>query len=377
MPMMRIALPAAPLLALVACSGPAAPDQAAGPSPSPAATPAVAAPATATTPAPVPAAAPVRPGDLKTFGDWAVGCDNTRLCTMASLGPDNAVPSGVTMAVLRQPGPEGGFDLSFDLVDDRPPLSPVAVMVDGRRLALPSLTGPAAADTVRVMANGRSLGVLEAGGRRRATISLAGASAALRWIDAQQGRAGTVSAVVATGPRPASIVPERQPAPVVRALVATGTAATPTAGQLAEMRRLAGCEDERMASGDIWRPEAHPLGGGATLVLLPCSAGAYNLSSALFVLRDGRVEPAPTDAPTGFGPTPARGTDRLASVVNGSWKDGELTSFAKGRGLGDCGVNQTMVWDGSSLRLTEQAEMGECRGNPHYITTWRTQVVRQ
>ncbi|MDP1028000.1 DUF1176 domain-containing protein [Sphingomonas sp. KR1UV-12] len=365
---MRIALPAATLGILAACSVQVAPDNAASPTPSP--TPVA---------SPTPAAAadvPVRPGALKTFGDWAVGCDNTHLCTMASLGPDGGLFPEVTMAILRQPGPAGGFDLSFDVPGEGRPTTPVAVSVDGKRLPLATLNGAAAQAVVRALANGTTLAVLEAGDRQRAVISLAGASAALRYIDAQQGRAGTVTAVVATGAQPADTVPEATAAPVVRAPVATGIAATPTATQLARMRQVAGCEDDRMADSDIWKPETHPLGGGATLVLLPCSAGAYNLSSTLFVMKDGKVAPARVDAPTGFGPTPAAGTDRLESVVNGTWKDGELTSYAKGRGLGDCGVSQTLVWDGTRLRLTDQAEMGECRGNPNYITTWRTQVVR-
>jgi len=53
-----------------------------------------------------------------------------------------------------------------------------------------------------------------------------------------------------------------------------------------------------------------------------------------------------------------------------------LTGYAKGRGLGDCGLVQSLVWDGTRLRLTEQSEMRECRGNPNYLTTWRTRVVR-
>ncbi len=373
MPMMRIALLAAPALVLAACSVTTAPDNAEAPAPAPGATPGAAASPTETpAPAPTPvAAAAAKPVEPRTFGDWAVGCDNTALCTMASLGVEGTVPDGVTMQILRQPGPEGAFDLAFDEPAEERAVAPTAVEIDGRRLPLSALNGAPAAAIVRAMVDAGSLVAIRPTGR--ATISLKGAAAALRWIDAQQGRAGTVTAAVATGPKPASAVPERRPAPVVRALVATGVAAKPTRAQLAAMQKQAGCE---LPDGAVFQPEAHALGGGATLVLLPCFAGAYNLSSALYVLRDGTFTVARTDAPTGFGPTGAADLDKVASVVNGTWKDGELTSYAKGRGLGDCGVSQTMVWDGTRFRLTEQAEMGECRGNPNYITTWRTQVVR-
>ena len=330
---------------------------------------------------PMPGAAPqgttvaVRPGALRTFGDWAVGCDNTALCQMASLNPDTAPPAGVTMAVLRQPGRIGAVDLSFDTVGKEGSERPVALLIDGRRLPLAALNGPTATTVAQAMAGGRQLEVMEASDRAGARLSLAGAAAALRWIDAQQGRAGTVTAIVARGQQPAETVPHPVSAPVIRATAATGTGTSPTAAQLAAMRTRAEC-DERAASGTFGWPETHALGNGATLVLLPCSTGAYNLSSALFVLRDGTIEPAFTDAPVGFDATPAAGTDRVASVVNGAWRDGELTSDAKGRGLGDCGVHQILVWDGTRLRLTEQSEMRECRGNPHFITTWRAQVLR-
>lgn len=344
---------------------------------------------TEATPSPVPAQATAlqkelaatpdqaKPGRLKTFGDWAVGCDNTALCTMASLGPERGEFPAVTMTVLRQPGPAGAVDLSFETAEDGEPVRAVAVAVDSQRIALPALNGAVATRVAAAMANGASLTVSEAGDRERARVSLKGASAALRWIDVQQGRERTVTALVAKGTKPASAVPERRPAPVIETVAPTGTAAQSTKTQLAVMRRLAACEDPRLARSDLIKPEAHALGGGATLVMLPCSVGAYNLSSALFVIRGSSVVPAKADAPTGFGPTPAAGEDRLTSVVNGEWRGGELTSYAKGRGLGDCGVRQTLVWDGERLRLSEQSEMGECRGNPHYITTWRAQVVRR
>ena len=377
---MRIALPATTALVLGsillgACTVSDAPESA----PSPTLNAAAASPQAAPTPTPVADAAPtpVKPGEQKTFGDWIVACDNTALCQMASLGPeDGAYPfPPVTMAVLRQPGPDGAIDLSFDVAGDEKPVRPVAVTIDSRRMPLPALNGSAAAATVAAMANGTTLAVLEAGDKRRATLSLKGASAAMRWIDAQQGRAGTVTALVAKGDRPAVTVPDRRAAPVIRAVVATGSTSKPTPKQLADMKRLAACGDDSFAAK--MPPEVHALGGGTTLVMLPCSSGAYNLSSALFVIRGDAVEVAKADVPTGFGPTPAAAEDATTSVVNGAWKNGELTSYAKGRGLGDCGVMQTLVWDGTRFRLSEQSEMGECRGNPHYITTWRAQVVRQ
>jgi hypothetical protein len=315
-----------------------------------------------------------RPGPTRTFGDWYVGCDNTAICTMASLGGDAQLPfPTVTLAVTRGAGPGGGFQLAFDVPGDDTQVVPVAVSIDGRRLALPTLTGTAAAALVAQMAAGRTLTVLEAGDRPRATLSLKGAAAALRWIDERQGRAGTVTAAVAKGDAALDTVPPPPRMPVIEAMAAIGTPARPTRVQFAAMRRRAQCEEQ--PAGAAGYPDSQPLGGGATLVIVPCSTGAYNLSSALFVLEKGAWRPAQVDTPTGFGP--AGEGSSVPSVVNARWQRGELTSYAKGRGLGDCGVMQVFVWDGTRLRLSEQSEMGECRGNPNYVTTWRARVARR
>jgi hypothetical protein len=65
-------------------------------------------------------------------------------------------------------------------------------------------------------------------------------------------------------------------------------------------------------------------------------------------------------------------------LVNADWDkaNGLLTSFSKGRGIGDCGVGSNFAWDGARFRLVEQEEMGECRGSTDYISTWRARVVR-
>ena len=44
-------------------------------------------------------------------------------------------------------------------------------------------------------------------------------------------------------------------------------------------------------------------------------------------------------------------------------------------GLGDCGSRQSFVWDATRFRLSEQADMAECRGNIDYITIWRAKVI--
>ena len=320
--------------------------------------------------APTDTHAPPKPGAMKTFTDWTVGCDNGLRCTLGSLLPDASIGEDtITLNLTREPGPvaNGGskISLAIETRNDQAATSrpPASFAVDGKPIALRDGAALAAA-----IANAPSLKILDAKGGTLATLSLKGAAAALRYVDAQQGRAGSTDAIVAKGP-----APSRAPTPalpVIAAIAPSGAAAKLTPAQIATMRKRATCDLDDVA------PEAHALGGGKSLVLLPCSTGAYNLISALFIVDGATITPAQTDAPSGFEETGADPGTQVKSVVNGNFENGVLTSYAKGRGLGDCGVVQSFVWDGTRFRLSEQSEMGECRGNIDYITTWRATVVR-
>ena len=341
-------------LMLAACSS--QPQADATPTRTPEATPRTAArpPATAKTDAPV----TPKPGVLKTFGDWQVGCDNGLVCTMASLLPDDGAGAGATLNLTRDPGPQGRYHaMSGEGVTDASGRTPATrFTVDGRDL------GSDANALAAAMANGRVLKV--PGG----TISLKGASAALRYIDAMQGRAGTVTATVAKGAKPAASVPPAPALPIVAAQRLTPYTAKLPASVVATMKRIGRCD---LSEGMDSTPSVARTPDGRLLVIQPCSAGAYNVIGALFVVRGTDVRPAQVDAPAGFDATGADSQTPVHSVVNGDFDRNVLTSYAKGRGLGDCGVGQTFAWDGSRYRLVSQDEMSECRGNTDYIATWR------
>lgn len=319
-----------------------------------------------------------KPGELKTFTDWTVGCDNTLRCTLGSLLPEMGGEDMITLNLSREPGPvaAGGGKISSALETSNDVEAtkrlPVSFAVDGRRIALYDAAALAAA-----IANAQSLKILDAKDGTLATLSLKGAAAALRYIDAQQGRAGSIDAVVAKGPAPSSApIP---PLPIITAIAPSGTPAKLSGAQVATMRKRATCDLGSFPDGageSITTPETYALGGGKSLVILPCSTGAYNLIGALFIVDGTRITPAQLDARSGFEVTGADTGTFVKSVINGEFKDGVLISYAKGRGLGDCGSRQSFVWDATRFRLSEQADMAECRGNIAYITTWRATVIR-
>ena len=75
---------------------------------------------------------------------------------------------------------------------------------------------------------------------------------------------------------------------------------------------------------------------------------------------------------------PSAGKSGTGDITNGDWdpKTRRLSSYEKGRGLGDCGSTENYAWDGARFRLVEQNEMGECRGSADYIRTWTARTDR-
>ncbi len=313
-------------------------------------------------------------GPMKTFGDWVVACDNVKRCEMTSLMPEGGDWSGWQMAVTRDAGPTGGWTVEL-MGDDAP--AGVTVHVEGAPAASAAAVwrgdkfgGGEALRLVEALANGKTVVVRDAAGKVLGRVSLTGSSASLRFIDAEQGRAGTASAVVAKGAKPASAVPAAPPLPVIDSVRASGTPAVLSAALLDQLWTQSDCAEnyEGESRPDVDR---HALGGGATLVLIPCGAGAYNFSSVPYVVRGGKAQVAAFDSSPGFT------GDGPPMLVNAGFdaKTGELGSYAKGRGIGDCGSAETYVWDGTRFRLTEARGMGECRGSTNWLAVWRARAV--
>ena len=69
----------------------------------------------------------------------------------------------------------------------------------------------------------------------------------------------------------------------------------------------------------------------------------------------------------------------IATLTNAGWdaKTAVLSSYDKGRGIGDCGAAQDYVWDGTMFRLVAARAMDECRGSVNWLTVWRAAPVAQ
>ena len=319
-------------------------------------------------------AASPQPGELKTFKNWIVGCDNGRNCKTVALTPDDTRDRNdfLRLALVRNAEVNAQPVLTIDFDPTKPGVK-MALILDGRPFT-DVAAAPDRIDTklvltgaqIRTLANGTTATI------GTARTSLAGLSAALRYIDDRQFRVGTITAMIATGSattpvRPAAI-------PVITA--AKADKRPPRAIGAARAAQLIGRDNAvcKYALGKI-APEAYRLDARHSLVMIdhPCGNGAYNMfTSAYIVDENGRVAAAQFDTDK---PNPKDGENM--GLVNSGYnpETRRLSSFIKGRGLGDCGSGQDYVWDGTRFRLVEQTDMGECRGSLDYIRTWQARVV--
>lgn len=304
------------------------------------------------------------PGAAADLGvkDWWAACDNTRDCVAFGFSPEDAGD----YAYLRLARGAGASDAPTAEIVAELPADHWRVEVDGkpvpglsqlrRQEDRISLDARQTAALLGVLVNGSVLEV-RAGADGRA-VSLAGSSAALRWLDDQQKRAGTATALVAKGPKPASAVLAAPPPPLIAAAAPISQDGLPSKLPKPVSDLLADCDPEVGDRFDQETPIIARLSPGVVLYGALCNAGAYNLLH-YFVLADER----------GRGAHPlnlryANGEDAGPELMNVEFDPASqtLSNFEKGRGLGDCGAINAWVWTGRAFAPAEQALMGDCKG---------------
>ena len=327
----------------------------------------------------------VSPAKLVTFKDWTVGCDNGLACQAVALIPLPGIQSDqeLPLAVSRGEGLAAGVVVTLTNWETKAMRYRVAI--DGRTVvsgAVPTdsdfirIEGVEAAKLARAITKGRTLELLDGGGGSLGSASLSGASAALRYIDAAQGRAGSTGAIVATGKRKATV--KRASLPVIIAPKIIPGKDLPDAGALVALSENSPCSAERMGSTE---DSAYSLGkapkGPQALILLNCGSGAYNASSGVYVgERDDKGKWSFALARFDYAATGFSDESKIPILINADWNAAtqSLSSYSKGRGLGDCGSSESYVWDGAMFRLSAATRMDECRGSIDWIPVWRAEV---
>lgn len=332
------------------------------------------------------AALPVpQPGEILTFRDWSAGCDNGGNCEAVSLLPEGSGPSfddwGGPISIIRTAGNDDIFRIR--VLFEAKGLDRYRMSVDGQLVDTGpivqgdypiEIVGEDAKKVAAAIISGKRLVVVGPGDEQITRVSLAGSSAALRYIDQKQNRAHTATALVARGSRP--FQPRTTDIPVITVDQWESATLIPETSTLVALAEDSKCKDDRYG---LVEDQAYPLGRRGdlfrALVLISCGSGAYNFSSAPYIGEYRK------DSPEGWTFTPAKfdrqptwgGEGSQPLVVNAGWDEQEqtLSSYGKGRGIGDCGSAENYVWDGERFRLIEASAMRECRGAYEWITIWR------
>jgi len=314
------------------------------------------------------AAAAHAQGD-KSVKDWSGVCNNIATCAAFGFSPEgddndsyvritraggpDAAPS--VLVVFDAPDNVAGATWTLSL-DGKPVAGIGPIRAAGSdQGARARLTGAAAQALIAAMRNGQILEIRQAG-KVLVGVSLAGSAAILLWVDDQQGRVGTVTALARPGSKPASVVPAPPPTPLVAAAPPADQSHLPPPLPMAKVTAVEDC-----VASDAAEDSTHLVARLAPGVILwgpLCSLGAYNEVNVFFVGDEhgGNLKRVSFPEPQGAPPD-----DELMNVSFDP-KARTLSSDAKGRGLGDCGSEATWVWDGQAFQLLSETEIDACRG---------------
>jgi hypothetical protein len=309
----------------------------------------------------------------KTVKDWTGVCDNLAACAAFGFSPEEFDVSSF-IEIKRAAGPDAapGVTIVYDADDaaaggawtlalDGKPIAGIGPLTakGGAAGARARLSGAQATALIAALRNGQNLDIRQ-GGKTLTSLSLAGSAATLLWVDDQQGRVGTVTALARPGSKPASSVPPRPAAPVLGAPPPAGQAGLPKPPPLTLVTAIDDCEADDVAKDTD--PLVARLAPGVILWAPLCSLGAYNELNVFFLIDEKGRAPRRISLPEPPGASSASDDEQMNMSFDPN--TGELSSFAKGRGIGDCGSAETWVWDGKALQLLTETEMPDCRGLP-------------
>lgn len=312
----------------------------------------------------------------KTFDGWTATCNNLLSCVVLATASDDlfyvriardagatAAPKVKLVLAAQEPlkGPQPAFRLVANSDGRKDALGPFPASAPDQDSSILEATLPEGAPSLAVIDAIRNAATLDyAVLATRGSLDLKGLAAALRFIDAQQGRQGTPSALVARGMTPIGQVPAPPAAPVVAAASSDGVSAIdkPAVPKAVADMATPVCDPEAVA--DQSEAQAWHLGPDVTLYALSCSQGAYNTVSALYLVA-GDKAPKPVNLPR---PAALKGdsADNVAENVGFDPKTMTLSSFGKGRGLGDCGTSASWLWDGHGFELLQASLLDACPG---------------
>lgn len=311
--------------------------------------------------------------ESKTFKDWIVVCDNGLTCTATGEASDSE-GQGLTVRLTRGPLADDAPDIQFRVNGE----VPSGATVQHRWFGLTNVDERgvlAKRDVAAFVALSRkrdSVSVFGSNDKMIGEVSLAGSTAAMLYIDEQQRRVGTTSALISRGKKKSIPQP-----PAIRVIqVPARSDEEPASWEVGDGGIDFSCRPDLSRNTDPL-VKTYRLDARFTLILAAqvCSAGAYNMDHSVSVLdNEGNPVPSQMEVPSAMD-----GEGGLYAATNAYFdeKTGLLHSSILCQGSGNCGVSRSFVWDGEVFRLVRQDRLGTGRGPMDPLTEWRSDVVRK
>ncbi|WP_211186861.1 DUF1176 domain-containing protein [Rouxiella aceris] len=312
------------------------------------------------------------------YNDWQVSCDNLNHCATRS----SQDSQGLVLQISRDAGPEGKGSVSIDYqrnIDEQATDMAIAnrLLLNGKPLNfnhreweigkkhIASSNRLVVNDFVNSIRDGSSIqlgGKLDPQQTLHPTISLSGLKAALMAMDQQQSREGTKSAWGSRGNKPSSSVPA---APVAPLLPHFNEPHPLTESEISAITQSTASNIENNdCSLDPAEREVHlyALSNEKALMTVNCDMGAYNQYVLGFMVS--RQAPYKAENLVLAMPFKSGEDDQPPELINADFdtKTGILSTFDKGRGLGDCGISSRWLFDGKAFRLASYASEPSCDG---------------
>jgi len=313
-----------------------------------------------------------------TYNDWQVSCNNLNDCSARNSQDGQEL----VLNISREAGPEGRSAVKIDYQrsgDEQGIEQPIVnrLQLDGKTLTFNhrewDISKKSLSTTNRVVVNEfitaiREGKAIQLTGKRESSqtvqpaVSLKGLKAALLAIDAQQGRVGTKTAWANRGNKAANTVPSAPIAPVQPRFSEPHPL---TDNEISAITQNAAATiDNNDCSLESSEREVHlfALSNDKALMTVNCDMGAYNLFVLGFTVS--RQAPYKTEDLALTMPFKLGDQEESPELINADFdqKTGELSTFDKGRGLGDCGVSSRWIYDGKQFQLTAFSSEPSCDG---------------
>jgi hypothetical protein len=323
---------------------------------------------------------PAAAQQIERFGaHWIAVCDNTRTCAAYGVhagptpgylwieraGTADAEPK----VVLAVRDPDMPFTLTFE--PRAPGILPEERIMPGRNadgyMRIPIETSAEALVAALRTAKAIDFKPIDTQTSREVgpgKIMLTGALAALTWIDAQQQRTGTVTALVERGNKPAAAVPTPPAAPAVAVMRTSRETQPPDPPSDLLVRAKTICpkggEGQRRSSE--WLGDTHVMFG------FVCDARGDNINPPNILLAAPAATPTAARALTfRYPPTvaAAQKADSIAATnLDFDRRHGILEMFHRDRPTDDCGTHARWHWTGREFTLALLRVMPVCGGIP-------------